>query len=77
MSMTDTARSHLRETIERGDSPCDVDTKVQDAQDTCPRMSGEQSAALWLYGWHWAGGDNPCCTSGGELRTIRHVHDGP
>jgi hypothetical protein len=34
-----------------------VDEKVRDA---APRMSDERLAAMWLYGWHHAGGDDAC-----------------
>jgi hypothetical protein len=55
--MMDVVRRRLRDTVVDDDSPAQVDEKVRDA---APRMSDERLAAMWLYGWHHAGGDDAC-----------------
>jgi hypothetical protein len=55
--MLDIVRTRLRETITEGDPPDVVDAKVTEA---APAVSEERYAALWLYAWHYAGGDGTC-----------------
>jgi hypothetical protein len=55
--MLDSARQRLRDVIAHGDSPAAVQDKVAQAG---PTLGEEQQAALWLYGWHHAGGDGAC-----------------
>ncbi len=59
--MMDVVRRRLRDTVVEGDSPSQVDAKVLDA---APTMSEERLAAMWLYGWHHAGGDGACRPAG-------------
>ena len=55
--MLDIARQRLRDDIAHGDSPDVVEGKAARAG---PTLDEEQRAALWLYGWHHAGGDDAC-----------------
>jgi hypothetical protein len=58
--MLDVVRRRLRDTVVEGDSPSQVDAKVVEAS---PAMGEERLAAMWLYGWHHAGGDDACRAS--------------
>jgi hypothetical protein len=65
--MLELARKRLRDDVTRGDSPAVVEGKAARAG---PTLDEEQRAALWLYGWHHAGGDDACRRSArgaGEL----------
>ena len=55
--MLDVVRERLRDSVVEGDSPSQVEAKVLEAS---PAMSDERLAAMWLYGWHHAGGDGAC-----------------
>ena len=55
--MLDVVRRSIRDSVVEGDSPYQVEAKVLEAS---PPMSEERLAAMWLYGWHRAGGDDAC-----------------
>lgn len=55
--MLNSARQRLREDLAPGDSPVAAQDEVEKAG---PTLGEEHQAALWLYGWHHADGDDAC-----------------
>lgn len=50
--MLEGARRRLREQVEGGARPKDIEATVQEA---APWLSEEQRSSLWLYAWHCTG----------------------
>ena len=68
--MLNSARQRLRDDIAHGDSAAAVDDKVARAG---PALDEEQQAALWLYAWHHAGGDDPAAPAAHGARPPGHL----